>query len=58
MIYIVIELFKYCIEIVSFEEKKNIINFEVEVILFGMVYFKLMDLSIVKWLSYLIFVFL
>ncbi len=52
-IHIATELPKYCTEIVSLEEKKNTINFEVEVISSGMVYLKLTDLSIAKWLSYL-----
>ncbi|OZH56056.1 hypothetical protein AFK68_00695 [Hydrocoleum sp. CS-953] len=52
-IYIATELAKYCREIVNTEEKKDVVNFQVEVISSGMIYLKLTDLTIANWLSYL-----
>ncbi len=51
--YIATELAKYCREIVSIQGKKNVVNFQVEVISSGIIYLKLTDLSIANWLSYL-----
>ncbi len=52
-IYIATELAKYCREIVNTEGKKDVVNFQVEVISSGIIYLKLTDLSIANWLSYL-----
>ena len=52
-IYIATELAKYCQEIVSLEGKKDAVNFEVEVISSGMIFFKFTGLSIANWLSFL-----
>ena len=53
-IYIATQLAEYCREIVSLQGKKNVVDFEVEVISSGIIYLKLTDLSIANWLSYLI----
>ncbi|MEM1173153.1 MAG: DALR anticodon-binding domain-containing protein [Cyanobacteria bacterium P01_H01_bin.35] len=52
-IYIATELAKYCREIVNTEGRKDVVNFQVEVISSGLIYLKLTDLSITNWLSYL-----
>ncbi|NES06275.1 MAG: hypothetical protein F6K22_27755 [Okeania sp. SIO2F4] len=52
-IYIASELAKYCGEIVNTEGRKDVVNFQVEVISSGIIYLELMDLSIANWLSYL-----
>jgi len=49
--YIATELAKYCREIVNTKGKTDIVNFQVEVISSGIIFLKLMDLSIVNWLS-------
>ncbi|MGD1808936.1 DALR anticodon-binding domain-containing protein [Dapis sp. BLCC M126] len=52
--HIATELAKYCREIVNTEGKKDVVNFQVEVISSGIIYLKLSHLSIANWLSHLI----